>query len=246
MNSKQTSCILLLLLCGLLLGLRPTAMAQLYEARNSTVRADSQERDAVKVQTDGSAQWLRDFWQSWLKDTYNIRLKGNGVLGVGKKEILQAPQVPVSSVSGKLLDFYSTVTAPTDTTAELAVYAAFDKTAYLSAAGTPSEYAALRNIAQSFATAARQKAYREQLVAAEEQLRTAEKEKERLNKEVTGLQTNTAANLLKIATLQKQNEANVLQTRQDSVKLAHNAQELELHQRHVQRRRAQLSALDRK
>ncbi|MBC6611981.1 hypothetical protein H8B15_13695 [Hymenobacter sp. BT507] len=236
----------LLLLGSLLMTLPRSAAAQLYEARNGSVSVDRQEHDAVQVQTDGSAQWLRDFWQSWLKDTYNIRLKGNGMLGVGKKDVLEAQQVPVSSVSGKLLNFYSTIIAPTDSTAELTVYAAFDKTSYLSATGTPSEYAALRNIAQSFAAAARQKAYREQLVAAEEQLRTSEKEKERLAKDVTNLQTNTAANLLKIATLQKQNEANVLQARQDSVKLVRNTQELKLYKERVQRRRDQLSALDRK
>ncbi|UOR05421.1 hypothetical protein MUN82_21150 [Hymenobacter aerilatus] len=244
MTSKS---LIVLLLVSSIYVLRPQfAAAQLYEARNGSVSVDGQARDAVQVQTDGSAQWLRDFWQSWLKDTYNIRLKGNGMLGVGKKAVLEAQQVPVSSVSGKLLNFYSTIVAPTDSTAELAVYAAFDKTAYLSASDTPTEYAALRNIAQGFATAARQKAYREQLAAAEEQLRTTEKEKERLSKDVTNLQTNTAANLLKIATLQQQNEANVLQARQDSVKLVRNAQELELYKQRVQRRRDQLSALGRK
>lgn len=71
-------------------------------------------------------------------------------------------------------------------------------------------------------------------------VRTAEKEKERPNKEGIGLEINTAASFLKMTGLQKQNEANVVQTRQDSVKLVRNTRELELHQR----RRVQLSALN--
>ena len=46
------------------------------------------------------------------------------MFGVGKKDNLTAKQVPMSSVTGKLLDLYSTVTAPSDSVAELSVWAA--------------------------------------------------------------------------------------------------------------------------
>ncbi|MCA8831638.1 glutathione S-transferase family protein [Hymenobacter pini] len=222
------------------------ARAQLYEVRTSSVNADKREREALKVQIDGSAQWTRDFWQSWLKDTYNIRLKGDGVFGVGKKDVLAAKQVPMSSISGKLLDLYSTVTAPADTVAELSVWAAMGPDSFLSAAGTPSEFSSLRTIVQSFAAAARLKAYREQITEAEKQLATAEKDKEKLEKERVSLANNTKANLEKIEQLKKQNTDNKLKSAEDSVKLLDNARLMELRKQQLERRRARLTNLDRK
>jgi hypothetical protein len=224
----------------------PPARAQLYEVRSSSVNFEKKEREALKVQIDGSAQWTRDFWQSWLKDTYNIRLKGDGVFGVGKKDILAARQVPMSSISGKLLDLYSTVTAPSDTVAELSVWAAMGPDSFLSAAGTASEFSSLRNIVQSFAAAARLKAYREQIAEAEKQLIAAEKDKDKLEKERVSLANNTKSNLEKIEQLKKQNIDNKLKSAEDSVKLLDNARLMELRKQQLERRRARLTNLDRK
>ncbi|GGG30385.1 hypothetical protein [Hymenobacter glacieicola] len=220
--------------------------AQLYDARTSSVNYDKRERDAVKVQVEGTAQWTRDYWQAWLKDTYNIKLKGSGVFGVGKKDVLEAKQVPMSSVTGKLLDLYSTVTSPSDTVSELSVWAAMGPDSFLSASGTPSEFSSLRTITQSFAAAARTKAYREQIAEAEKQLTAAEKEKEKLEKERTSLANNTKSNLEKIEQLKKQNADNKLKSAEDSVKLLDNARLTELRKAQLERRRARLTNLDRK
>jgi hypothetical protein len=232
-------------LLGLLLS-ASAVQAQLYEVRTSSVNYERKERDAVKVQVEGTAQWTRDYWQTWLKDTYNIRLKGSGVLGVGKKDVLVAKQAPMSSVSGKLIDLYSTVTAPSDTVAELSVWAALGPDSFLSSGGTASEFSSLRNITQSFAAAARVKAYREQIAEAEKQFKESEKEKEKLEKERTSLAANTQSNLTKIEQLKQQNADNKLKLAEDSVKLIDNARLLELRKAQVERRRARLTNLDRK
>lgn len=224
----------------------PAATAQLYEVRQSTVNHDKRERAALKVQVDGTPEWTRDFWQSWLKDTYNIKVKGNGTFGVGKRDVLVAKQVPASSVSGKLIDLYGQVTAPADTITELAVFAAFNADTYFDPEKTPSEYAALRNIVTNFAAAARLKAYREQIATAEKELRETEKEKERLEKERISLSNNTQNNLDKIEALKKQNIENKLKSSQDSAQLVVNAQQLELRKAKLQRRRDRLSTLDKK
>lgn len=236
---------LLLLFLPLLLAAGHT-QAQLYEARTSSVNHEKRERDAVKVQVEGTAQWTRDFWQSWLKDTYNIRLKGDGVFGVGKKDVLSAKQVPMSSVSGKLIDVYSTVLSPSDSVSELSVWAAMGPDAFLSASGTPSEFSSLRTITQSFAAAARLKAYREQIAEAEKELQTSEKEKEKLEKERLTLANTTKSNLEKMEQMRLQNEANKLKSSEDSVKLLDNARLLELRKAQLQRRRDRLTNLDRK
>ncbi|WP_345109763.1 hypothetical protein [Hymenobacter algoricola] len=228
------------------LGSATVAQAQLYDVRTTSVNFERKERAAVKVQVEGTAAWTRDFWQSWLKDTYNIRLKGGGVLGVGKSDMLVAKQTPASSVSGKLIDLYSTVTSPTDTTSELSVWAAFGADAFLTPDKNATEFAALRNITQSFASAARLQAYREQIADAEKQLKEAEKEKDKLDKERTSLQSSTTSNLARIEALKQQNISNTLKAREDSVKLVGNAQQLDLRKLQLQRKRDRMTALERK
>jgi hypothetical protein len=224
----------------------PNAHAQLYDVRGGTVNFERKERDALKVQVDGTAAWTRDYWQSWLKDNYNIRLKGDGVFGVGKKDVLVAKQTPASSVSGKLIDLYSTITSPADTVSELAVFADLGSSSWINPDRTPSEYAALRTIVQSFASAAQRKAYQEQVTEAEKQLRDTEKEKDKLQKEITTLQANTKSNLAKIESLKQQNVTNTLKAREDSAKVITTGQQIDLRNKQLQRRRDRLEALNRK
>ncbi|UOG74177.1 hypothetical protein MTX78_18900 [Hymenobacter tibetensis] len=234
---------LLFLLAFVLTGY--SASAQMYEVRDNSINYEKQERAAAKVLVDGTPEWTRNFWQSWLKDTYNIKSKGNGTFGVGKRDVLAAKQVPASSVSGKLIDLYAMVTAPSDSVTELAVFGGYDAKTYFSPENTPTEFAAMRTMAQNFAKAARLKAYQEQIEAAEKELRETEKEKDRLEKERTSLAKNTENNLEKIEALKKQNIDNKLKASQDSAQLLVNAQQLELRKAKLQRRKDRLSTLGR-
>ncbi len=220
------------------------AQAQLYEARTSSVNFDKRSRDAVKVEVEASADWTREFWQRWLKDTYNIKLKGEGVFGVGKRDNLTAKQVPMSTISGQLIDLYSTVTATADTVAELSVWAATGPDTFLAASS--GEFASLRTIVQSFGTAARQRAYRERVDTAEKELAATTKEKDKLEKSRANLANNTKSNLEKIEQLRQQNLDNQRKSADDSVKLLDNARLLELRQAQLERHRARLLNLDRK
>lgn len=240
----KTHFLFLLSLLALLAG--RSATAQLYEVQQSSVNYEKQERPAAKVLVEGTPEWTRDFWQSWLKDTYNIKTKGNGLLGVGKRDVLAAKQVPASSVSGKLIDLYAMVLAPSDSVTELALFGGYDAKTYFSPEGTPTEFAAMRNMVQNFATAARLKAYREQIEAAEKELRDTEKEKDKLEKERASLLKNTESNLEKIESLKKQNIENKLKASQDSTQLIVTGQQLEARKAKLQRRKDRLSALDRK
>lgn len=241
----KTNCLFLFALLAAFLSARP-ARAQLYEVRQNSVNYEKQERAAAKVLVDGTPGWTRDFWQTWLKDTYNIKAKGNGTLGVGKRDILISKQVPASSVSGKLIDLYAMVTAPSDSVTELALFGGYDTKTYFSPENTPTEFAALRTMAQNFAVAARLKAYREQIETAEKALRDTEKEKDRLEKDRASLLKNTENNLEKIESLKKQNIENKLKASQDSTQLIGNAQQLEVRKAQLQRRKDRLSTLDRK
>ena len=235
---------LLLALTGLLAA-RPAA-AQLYDVRPGDVNYNKKPRAALKVQVDGTASAVRDYFQDWMKSSYNVRFKSGGVLGVGKSDVLAARKTPASTVSGKLVDLYAAVIAPSDSVAEVALFGGFDDNTFFDPEMTKSEYNALRAMLQNYAGAARTKAYRDMIADAEKKLKATEKEKERLEKERINLQTNTVANLARIEELKKKNIENRLQARTDSVSLLKNAQVLEQSRLRLQRRRDRLSVLDRK
>ena len=238
----------LLLSCLLVLLVAAPATAQSYEVRTSTVNYDRRERAALKVQVESSAGWLRDFLQTWMKDNYAIKFKGGGVLGVGgnKTDPLKAKQTPASTVSGKLVDLYATTVAPSDSVAELAVFGAFDNTSFFDPDRTPAEFNALRTITQSFANAARLKVYRERIAEAEDLIKKADKERDRLEKSANSARSNTTSNLAKIESLIKQNAANRLQISQDSSALLLNVETRAAAARRLQQRQARLSGLERK
>ena len=222
------------------------AAAQLYDVRSSDVNYEKKPRPALKVQVDGKASDVREFLQSWMKSNYNVKFKGGGLLGLGKNDVLVARQIPANAISGKLVDIYAFVIAPSDSVTEVAVFGGFDDNTFFDPDKTATEYNSLRTITQNFATAARLKAYRDMIAEAEKKLKAAEKEKERLEKNRISLHTNTTSNLARMEELKKKNTENQQQSRADSVSLVKNAQLLEGSRLRLQRRRDRLSALDRK
>ncbi|MBO2009873.1 hypothetical protein [Hymenobacter negativus] len=235
----------LLLALAALLTAAPVS-AQLYDVRPSEINYNKKPRAALKVQVDGKATDVRDFFQEWMKTSYNVKFKTGGVLGMGKSDVLLARQTPASTVSGKLVDLYATVIAPTDSTAEVAVFGGFDDNTFFDPSSTKAEYDAVRAMTQNFASAARLKAYREMIAEAEKKLKATEKEKERLEKEQVFLKTNTEANLARIEELKKKNAENLVQSRADSASQLKNGKLLDESRLRLQRRRDRLSALDRK
>ena len=236
---------LLLTLASLFLTGTP-ASAQLYDVRPGEVSYNKSPRPALKVQVDGKASDVRDFFQSWMKSSYNVKFKSGGVLGFMKSDVMVARQTPASTISGKLVDLYATIVAPSDSVTEVAVFGGFDDNTFFDPDKTATEYNALRGMVQSFAGAARLKAYRDMIAEAEKKLKATEKEKERLEKERISLQNNTTSNLSRIEDLKMKNIENRIQSRTDSVSLIKNSQLLEGSRLRLQRRRDRLSALDRK
>ena len=236
---------ILLLALASLLAAAP-ASAQLYDVRPGEVSYNKSPRAALKVQVDGKASDVRDFFQSWMKSSYNIKFKNGGLLGLGKSDVLVARQTPAGTISGKLLDLYATIIAPSDSVTEVAVFGGFDDNTFFDPNKTATEYNSLRGIVQSFAGAARLNAYREMIAEAEKKLKATEKEKERLEKNRVALQNNTTSNLSRIEELKKKNGENRIQSRSDSVSLTKNSLLLGESRLRLQRRRDRLSALDRK
>lgn len=222
----------------------PHCLAQLYDVRPGEVNYNKNPRAALKVEVDGQATEVREYFQDWMKSSYNVRFKGGGLLGFGKSDVLTARQTPASVISGKLVDLFAAFVAPSDSVTEVAVFGGYDDKSFF--APNTSEYTALRSMVQNYAGAARANAYRTQVARAEKALKDVEKEKARLEKSRQSLQANTASNLQRIEELKKQNLQNLQQARADSAALVKNSFLLETAKLRLQRRRDRLSTLDRK
>ena len=220
--------------------------AQLYDVRPGDVNYNKKPRAALKVQVDGKATDVREFFQDWMKRSYNVKFKSGGLLGFNKSDVMVARQTPASTISGKLVDLYATIIAPSDSVAEVAIFGGFDDNTFFDPSSTKTEYDALRAIAQNYAGAARLKAFRDMIAEAEKKLKATEKEKERLEKERAALKSNTESNLARIEELKKKNAENLLQSRTDSASQIKNNKLLDESRLRLQRRRDRLSALDRK
>ena len=235
-----------IILFALLAALPQLVAAQLYDVRTGPVSHERRERTALKVQVDGTAADTRDFFQNWMKDTYNARFKGGGVAGIGRSSTLSARKLSASVISGKLIDLYATIVATTDSTAEVAVFGSFADDAFFDEQRTPLEFGALRSLVQRFGSAARLRAYRADVEVAEKKLRDAEREKEKLERSTAQRRSSTANNLRRIEDLKKENLENRLRVSQDSVQLLQNADLRKLSEGKLQQRRVRLSTLDRK
>ncbi|MVN76741.1 hypothetical protein GO988_10450 [Hymenobacter sp. HMF4947] len=221
------------------------AQAQLYEIQDGTITHDRREVFAVKVQVDGTVANTRSFLQDFMKDTYNVRLKSGALasLGVGKKDELSAQQVSGIGVSSRAVDLYAALSAPSDSTTEVALFGAFGDKTFFEPGRTVPEIKGLRNILAKYSTAARVNAYRQQVADAENSVDAVEKQKTKLERSTQSAQSNTASNLKRIDELLRQNQANVLQIRQDSVQLISNAQLREAARLNLERRRDRLNSV---
>ena len=236
---KLVTCLLAL---GSLL-LTQAATAQLYDVRTTEYNFDKLPRAALEVDVDGNASYVSDYFQDWMKSNYGIKFKSGGVFGLGTSGVLKAKQVPANAVSGKLLDLYAAVVSPSDSVSRVTFFGGFDEKTFFTAEGTPAEFNSLRAMLQSYASAARTKAYRDMIDDAEKRVRESEKEKERLEKERQKLADDTRANLEKIEKLTQQNLENTRQSRTDSTLLIQNGQLLLQQRQRLQQRRDRMSAL---
>lgn len=231
-------------LLGALL-LAGAARAQLYTVTTGVATHDRRDRDAVKMQVDGSVETTRDFWQDYMKEQYNARFKSKtlATLGIrGKREEMSAQQVTGASISSRPVDLYVNLTAVNDSTTEVAFFGAFGDKTFLDPAATAPEFKALRSILERFAGAARINAYQVQVKEAEGNVTAANKEQDKLTHSIESAQNNTASNLKRIDELTSKNRSNALQVHSDSLSLGTNARLRETTNLRLQRRRERLAS----
>jgi hypothetical protein len=238
----------LTLLISALLLVAGSVQAQLYDVTTGLTTYEKRDHPAVTVQVDGSVENTRDFWQQYMKETYDLRFKGGALasLGVGKKDVLSAQQVSGIRVSSRPVDLYVNFAAANDSVTTVALFGGFGDKTFFEPTRTVPEFKGLQNIMQKFAVAARVNAYRDQVKQAENNVAAAEKEQQKLTKSIQSAQSNTASNLKRIDELTRQNVANAQQMHNDSTQLTTNALLRETTRLRLQQRRDRLATVERK
>jgi len=237
----------LLTLLAALLGTTPAA-AQLYQVRTGQLPYAGRSQASVNVVVDGPLDQTRDFWQSYMKDTYRVSFRGGlgGLLGLNKKNVITAKEAVIATLASRPADLYAAFTTLADSTTEVAFFGAYggkgDQPFFSPDLSAP-EFSRLRAILETYAPAARLNAYRQRVADAEANLAALEKQRDKLDRNVESIRNNTANNLKRIEDLKRQNEANRQQLRQDSTQLVGNAALRETSRQVLQRRRERLSAI---
>jgi hypothetical protein len=231
----------LTLLISALLLVAGSVQAQLYEVTTGLTTYEKRDHQAATVQVDGSVENTRNFWQQYMKDTYDLRFKGGALasLGVGKKDVLSAQQVSGIKVSSRPVDLFVNFAAVNDSVTNVALFGAFGDKTFFDPTRTVPEFKGMQNIMQKFAVAARVNAYRDQVKQAEDNVAAAEKEQQKLTKSIQSAQSNTASNLKRIDELTHQNVTNAQQMHNDSTQLTTTRLRL-------QQRRERLATVERK
>lgn len=237
------ACILLLLAClpGLV-----AAQTDLYQVKNGQLPYAGRTQSSVNVVVESPVNEARDFFQSFMKDTYRLSFKG-GLAGLlGKNSVLSVKQAAGTAISSRAVDLYAAFTSLTDSTTEVAMFGGFGEKTFFSPDLTSLEFKRMQAMLEKFAPAARANSYRQQVAVAEAKVAAIDKEKDKLNKAMEAARSNTAANLRRIDELLRQNQNNAQLLRQDSTQLIGNAQLREVSQAQLERRRERLATVERK
>ncbi|SFR31306.1 hypothetical protein SAMN04490243_0133 [Robiginitalea myxolifaciens] len=142
-------------------------------------------RPAWRVELAPSPDPLKEAWIDFLKDKYDVKLRGMGLFA--NKELLSAEEVVFKKLSAKELDFYTEVTA-TQYGSQMVVFAAPGYDIYLGNKGYKKEFKILEGILKEFIATVVPKMQREKIAETEESIEELEENTKDLEEEITEAQ----------------------------------------------------------
>lgn len=123
------------------------SMAQRLVISEDVLTYKKEERASVQVFMEPEPKVVKKAFEDWMKDKYNVNLKGIGFLA--NKDVLSAERVSIPEVSGKEMDFYAKVIEKNDNT-EMSVFASYGYEIHISPEKYPTEFRAIKGIVQTF------------------------------------------------------------------------------------------------
>lgn len=182
---------ILLVLCFLSLHL---AHAQMLYIEESTYEHDEQPRPSIRVVVDAPPKFLKKEWADYLKDEYDVKLKGIGFLS--NKDMLTAERAMLSPLSSKALDLY-THFASDDGRTTFHVFAAYGYDMYAGEGEFKKDLQELKAITQAFLDQLLPEYYQEEAERAADRV-------DELNDDIDDLKDNISDNEKEIEKLRKE------------------------------------------
>lgn len=121
--------------------------AQKLSVENAMVNIDDKQVSAVKVIMNPSPDKVKDEFRDFIKDRYDVKMKGIGFLS--NKDILSAEGVQIPAITTKNMDFKAKVVENGDNT-EMYVFGMLGYDINISPEKYRTEYRAMKNITVDF------------------------------------------------------------------------------------------------
>lgn len=136
---------------------------------------------SFKVILEPSPDEVKDAWEDFIKDQYDVKMKGNGLFT--NKEVLRAEQVKISSISAKEMDFYTRIVEK-DNSTELSVFGSFGYDIPITQNEYPNEYEAMEIITKRFLQSYLPDYYNEWIEETQKHLSDLNEDREDMQKEM--------------------------------------------------------------
>ncbi len=190
---------------------------------------DGQERPGIKLTMDIPVKQVKKAFQDYLKDNYDIKLKGMGLFT--NKDELYAEEVVIKPMIDKNLNFYAQIIENNSDAGKtsMTIFAALGYDIYISDRNYPDDFSAMMDIAVGFANNYIPSYYEGQIKVSEEKqsdlkgsikdleksIANNEKDIEKLREEITNMQQELEENRSQLTDAELQ-----LQTRRNQLKEA--------------------------
>lgn len=148
---------------------------------DGTINHNEKSRPCLVVNVDPEAKTLKKAWSDYLKDNYDVKLKGIGFLS--NKDLLSAEQIVIPVISPNALDFYTEI-IENASGSQMKVFASFGYDIYIDASSMPKEYAQLRKIMDNFLQSYIPNYYQELIKDKEKVVKSLNKDQSKLQKSI--------------------------------------------------------------
>jgi hypothetical protein len=148
---------------------------------DGTIIIKDQLQKCMVVVLDPETKTLRSAWIEYLKDNYNLKLKGNGLFQ--NKDILNAENVIIDKISANSMNFYTQI-IENEIGSEMKLFASYGYDMFIEKEKYADEYYSLIEILESFLKVYLPKYYTQEVDDTKKRLLELTKENNRLNKNI--------------------------------------------------------------
>ncbi len=156
--------------------------AQEVEPRKGTVDHNDGQRPCLVVNLDPEPKPLKKAWKSFLKDNYDLKIKGIGFLT--NKDLLYKEDIVVEEISSKRMDFYTKIVED-EVGSEMKVFASFGYDIYIDENETPEEFKVMEKMLEEFLKSYLPKYYKSEVKATKKKVKKLTKNVSGLNKDIS-------------------------------------------------------------